>query len=79
MKISIDIDCTPAEARSFFGLPDMGPLQAEMMARLSEHISAMDPSEMMKLWMPGGADAFQRMQEAFMASLAGATTGKDRK
>jgi kynurenine formamidase len=27
MKIKIDIDCTPQEARAFFGLPDVEPIQ----------------------------------------------------
>ena len=31
MKVKIDIDCTPEEARTFFGLPDLGPLQKEML------------------------------------------------
>lgn len=78
MKIRIDIDCTPAEARTFFGLPDLEPVQAEAMARLKEHMKAMDPAEIVKLWMPGGADAFRRMQEAFMAGFAGMSGGKDR-
>jgi len=26
MKIKIEIDCTPQEARSFFGLPDLEPI-----------------------------------------------------
>jgi hypothetical protein len=27
MKVHIDIDCTPEEARTFFGLPDLQPMQ----------------------------------------------------
>jgi len=34
MKVTIDIDCTPAEARAFFGLPDVQPLQTAVMDRL---------------------------------------------
>ena len=59
MKVKVDIDCTPEEARAFFGLPDLGPLQKEMMtemqARMKSALSAMDPEAMMKAWMPGGA------------------------
>jgi len=59
MKVKIDIDCTPEEARAFFGLPDLGPLQKEMMAQMQERMKAamgtMDPEAMMKAWMPGGA------------------------
>ena len=36
MKVRIDIDCTPAEARSFLGLPDTEALQQEMLEKLRE-------------------------------------------
>ena len=26
MKVTVDIDCTPADARAFLGLPDVTPL-----------------------------------------------------
>lgn len=26
MKFHVDVDCTPEEARSFLGLPDLGPI-----------------------------------------------------
>jgi hypothetical protein len=31
MKVTVEIDCTPAEARQFFGLPNVEPMQAAMM------------------------------------------------
>ena len=34
MKITINIDCTPAEAREFVGLPDLRPLQAAWLAEI---------------------------------------------
>ena len=59
MKVKIDIDCTPEEARTFFGLPDLGPLQQEMLALMQERMKsameAMDPEAIMKAWMPEGA------------------------
>lgn len=27
MKFTVDVDCTPQEARSFLGLPDLTPIQ----------------------------------------------------
>lgn len=75
MKISIEIDCTPAEARSFFGLPDVEAFQkeamAEMQKRMAEHMQAMNPEDIMKAWMPSGLQAMERMQEAFMAQFGG--------
>ena len=38
MKIKLDIDCTPEEARTFLGLPDVAPLQAEMMRTIQERM-----------------------------------------
>ena len=47
MKINIDIDCTPDEARSFLGLPDVKPMQETLIAQLQErmtaNLAAMDP------------------------------------
>lgn len=77
MKIRIDIDCTPDEARAFFGLPDPAPLHAAMMEKMREHMNAMDPAELMKMWMPAGMEGLQRMQEAFMSAFTGA--GADRR
>jgi hypothetical protein len=58
MKVKIDIDCTSEEARAFFGLPDLGPLQKEMLGvmqdRMKSAMDAMDPEAIMKAWMPGG-------------------------
>jgi Family of unknown function (DUF6489) len=69
MKIRIDIDCTPAEARAFLGLPDVAPLQTEMMAAMQERmmkaLPGMDPETLMKMWLPGGAQTFEQMQKAF--------------
>lgn len=78
MKITIEIDCTPEEARSFLGLPDVQPMQEEMMGEIRERllgaVRAMDPAEMMKTWMPGAA-GFDQMQDLF-AMMTGTKRGK---
>src|SRR5262249_56563773 len=55
MKIKLDIDCTPEEARTFFGLPDVAPLQAEMMRTIQERmmktLTTMDPEALLKIWL----------------------------
>ena len=86
MKIKIDIDCTPQEARAFFGLPDLEPMQDALLGkiqeRLSEHLDARDPEALLKLWLPGGLQAFGQMQEAlwkqFMGALSGASAPGDK-
>lgn len=81
MKITIDIDCTPAEARAFFGLPDVAALQeavlAEMQAEMTEKLKAMDPEAMFKAWMPTGLDGFENMQKAFWSQMTGGASKSD--
>ena len=38
MKVNIEIDCTPLEARQFFGLPDMSSMQTEVMDKMQQQI-----------------------------------------
>ena len=69
MKIRIDIDCTPDEARGFFGLPDVKPMQEKMLAeleqRMTANLKAMDAEALMKTWLPMGLQGFEEMQKAF--------------
>ena len=75
MKITIDIDCTPDEARAFLGLPDVAPLQAEMMKGLQERmlttLAGMDAEKLMKTWLSSGAQTVEQMQRAFWEQFAG--------
>lgn len=79
MKITVDIDCTPDEARRFLGLPDVQPLQAALMEELEKRMRAnldqMDPETMLKTWLPAGLQGFEQMQKLFWSQLAGATGG----
>ena len=58
MKITIDVDCSPEEARRFLGLPDVAPLQASVMAEMEKRtlaaLAAMEPEQLMKAWMSLG-------------------------
>ncbi len=83
MKITIDIDCTPEEARTFLGLPDIKPMQDAMMgqvqAKLEEQIAAMDPATLMKTWVTPSMDNLGQMQKAFWeaAMSGGGKSSKD--
>lgn len=76
MKVKLDIDCTPAEARAFFGLPDVRPLQESLMkeveARMKQALGAMDPDQMMKTWMPATMQGFEQLQRFWGQLAAGA-------
>jgi len=82
MKIKIDIDCTPEEARSFLGLPDVAPIQEAMMSAMQERMEQMvqtaDPETLMKTWMPAGMQGLEAMQKMFWNAATGAS-GKDDK
>ena len=57
LKIKLDIDCTPEEARAFLGLPDLAGIQNEMLEKFRDRMAAnlkyADPQEMFKLWFGG--------------------------
>ncbi len=67
MKITIDIEGTPEEARAFFGLPDTGPLQQafvdEMQKRMGAAMAEIDAEAMVKAWLPQGAAAWEQWQK----------------
>ena len=71
MKINVEVDCTPEEARAFLGLPDLRPMQdqilAEMQERMSASLRAVDPQEIMKLWLTPNLKGFEQMVEAMTA------------
>lgn len=73
MKFKFDIDCTPEEARTFLGLPDVAPLQEKMMneieTRLQENIRNLSPEEMVKTWMPSTLQGLGEIQKAFWAQM----------
>ena len=36
MKVNVEVTCTPEEARAFFGLPDLGPMQQRVLAEMRD-------------------------------------------
>ncbi len=79
MKITIDVDCTPEEARAFLGLPDVAPMQRALMEEIGERMSAgleaMDPETLMKTWMPLGVQGLEQAQKMFWARFGKAPGG----
>ncbi len=75
MKVTVEIECSPADARAFCGLPDepgltAHPVQA-MPNRVDANINMLQPEELMKNWMNFGGQA----QETFMRLMTAAATG----
>jgi hypothetical protein len=69
MKIQFDIEVTPQELRTFFGLPDVEPLQQRLLAQLEEQIqkgaTGFDPMTLMKPFLPPNLQSFDGMHKAF--------------
>ena len=67
MKWSIDIECTPEEARRFIGLPDVTEMQStvlkQMQDRMQDHLNSSNPEDLMKMWMPAGMQGFTDLQK----------------
>ena len=80
MKVTINIDCTPEEARAFFGAPDVRPMQEAMMnevqKRMEQTIKSMDPEMMMKTWLPASLEGFEQLQKLFWGQMTAMGGGK---
>jgi hypothetical protein len=80
MKINLEVECTPDEARQFFGLPEVKPVQQallkELQERLSAGVKAMDPEALLKTWVPATFKGLEQLQEMFLAQLGGAAGKK---
>jgi hypothetical protein len=70
MKITMDIECTPEEARRLMGLPDMGPIHDIYLDKLKEAMSeGLTPEavdRMIRTWTPmgeAGMNAWRQMIE----------------
>ena len=84
MKINIELDMTPEEARRLMGLPDVTALQGELLdemrKRMKAAMDAADPEALLKAWMPLGAQGFEQFQKFLWDSAAKATgSGKQDK
>jgi hypothetical protein len=80
MKINVEVDCTPEELRGFFGLPNVKPMQDEMMkevaARMRDSVKVLDPEIMLKTWLPAGLKGFEQLQEMFLGQMAAGSKKK---
>lgn len=75
MKVTIDIECTPEEARTFLGLPDLAPVHEAYVAQLIElaknGVSKEMVEGMIKGWAPMG-EAGMKLWSGLVEGLSGA-------
>lgn len=80
MKMTIEVECTPQEARAFLGLPDVTPLNeklvSEMQSRMEQNMAMLSPDEMLKAWASFGVasqEQFRKLMTAAADNMMGGT------
>lgn len=81
MKFTVNIDCTPQEARSFFGMPDVEPLNKmivdEMSRRAKENIDTLaDPERLIAAWVNMGGKGIEQFQNMMGAAMSAGSKKK---
>ena len=81
--MTVEIDCSPQEARTFLGLPDVTALNdklvEEMQNRMSSNMAMLAPDELIKNWSAFGAgaqDQFRKLMSTAVDIGMGATRPK---
>ena len=70
MKVTVNFDMTPEEARKMMGLPDVVPLQEAMMEKMKDQMSEYfaslsDPEVAFSKLMPLGIQTMEHYQNFF--------------
>lgn len=69
MQVNVTVDCTPQEARSFLGLPDLAPLHAvyldKMQSLAAEGVLPADIERMYRAWGTGLTESLDQFQRLF--------------
>ena len=83
MKMRVEIDCTPEEAREFLGLPDLKPLQATVMAQIEKQMidaasAFSSPDALLRTWLsllPQGPEQILDLFGRFFNPRSGGGSG----
>ena len=79
MKVNIDIECSPEEARAFLGLPDVSVLNErlveEMVRRMETNMDSLDPETLMRNWTTMGGQMTSQFMD-LMRQASGAPGSK---
>jgi len=85
MKFTVNVECSPEEARRFMGLPDVTPINealvSEMTTRMQKNLSLMSGENMMSSWMSVGTqaqDAFVKLMTSGVSAAASATAPREK-
>jgi hypothetical protein len=78
MKLNIEIDLTPDEARRVMGLPDVTKMQETIAAEMEKRVvdamkTASDPEALLKTWFSWGSQGLEQFQRFVADAQRGAT------
>lgn len=80
MKVTVDIDCTPQEARTFLGLPDVQPMQQAVMAEIERKMLAemnnFSADKILAGWLSMAPQNAEWMRQMFSQFTGMAGSGK---
>ncbi len=73
MKINVEIDLTPQEFRESFGLPDVRPMQQEVMEKIREKtlaaVEGYDPQKMLAPYLQENMRTMEQWQRAMWETM----------
>ena len=79
MKMNIEIECTPEEARRAVGLPDLTPIHDRYVAMMMETMQGQIAPEMrdamIRAWQPMGEAGMSFWKGLFDRGTTGGTSG----
>lgn len=79
MKVTVDVDCSPAEARAFLGLPDVTPIHDKYIKTMLDGFDGVGNVEQMetlfKSFSPMGDAGMRLFQQMMNMGLAGMSGG----
>ena len=78
MKVTVDVDCTPEEARRFLGLPDLTLVHQAYIERMqkavTEGVTPESYAEMARAWGPM-SEAGMAMWKSMLEGMSGRRDG----
>ena len=77
MKVRVEVDLTPDEARRMMGLPDLTAMQSRLLAeferRMQSAMEKSEPDQVLKQWFSLGSQGFEQFQRFLWESAGKAT------
>jgi len=83
MKVSVDLDLTPEELRRLFGLPDLSPIQALVVERITRQVEKGVDSNLLagitRSIITGGVQSWEAYQKLLSGILTAGKPGDPKK